>query len=64
MNTNPCDNLNHRRDRVTIRNCPSCGELLNDRIDARRCGEAQHVTARSQRTAYCPDCGLQLITQR
>jgi hypothetical protein len=64
MSKNPCDNLNHRRERVTIRNCPTCGEVLNDHVAVRRCGEAQHATARSQRSAFCTDCGTPLATER
>ena len=56
-----CDNLNHRRALVPVRHCPSCGDLLNDRVGAGRCGEAHHATERRQRIAFCADCGLQLI---
>lgn len=58
---NDCDNLNHRRAEVTVRHCPSCGQLLNGGVRAGRCGDTDHATARRQRVAFCCDCGLQLI---
>jgi hypothetical protein len=57
-----CDNLNHGRAVVRVRHCPSCGDLLNNRISAGRCSMEQHATARRQRLAFCSDCGAQLIT--
>jgi ribosomal protein L37AE/L43A len=58
---NRCDNLNHRRVQAMVRHCPSCGHLLNGGVQAGRCGDAAHATARRQRVAFCSDCGLQLI---
>lgn len=59
-----CDNLNHRRDRVSIRHCAACGDVVNDRVGARRCTESEHATARRQRTIFCVDCGTRLIADR
>jgi hypothetical protein len=59
-----CDNLNHRRDPISIRHCPTCGHIVNAQVGAQHCSEAQHVTARRQRTPFCVDCGTQLIFER
>jgi predicted RNA-binding Zn-ribbon protein involved in translation (DUF1610 family) len=59
-----CDNLNHRREHVSVRHCPTCGSVVNERVGAQQCSEAQHVTARRQRTLFCIDCGTRLISDR
>ena len=61
---NPCDNLNHRRDKISIRHCPTCGDVVNDRVGTRQCTEATHGVARRQRTVFCVDCGMRLISDR
>jgi hypothetical protein len=35
--------------------------MLNDRISAAPCSGGEHDRARRQRSAFCSDCGLQLI---
>ncbi len=57
-----CDNLNHRRAQVSIRYCPSCGVLLNDRLAVRQCSHAAHVAAMRDRTTFCSDCGGRIIS--
>lgn len=57
-----CDNLNHRRTNAPVRHCPGCGGVVNDRVTARRCSEAQHAEVRRQRTVFCADCGVKLIS--
>jgi hypothetical protein len=59
--SNPCDNLNHSRLNAPIGHCPQCGGVVNARIPARRCSESQHAAARRDRTAFCVDCGTQLV---
>jgi len=58
---NACDNLNHRRVQVSVRHCPTCGQVVNERVGKRQCSDTQHAAARRQRTAFCTDCGTQLI---
>jgi ribosomal protein S27E len=62
--SNACDNLNHRRAQVSVRHCPSCGGVVNERVGTRQCSDAQHAAARRQRTVFCVDCGTQLISPR
>jgi hypothetical protein len=62
--SNPCDNLNHRRANAAVGHCPQCGSVVNERLSARQCSETQHAAARRSRTAFCVDCGRQLIFER
>jgi hypothetical protein len=61
---NPCDNLNHRRKDPPYAHCPQCGGVVNARLSAKMCTETGHAKARRDRTAYCVDCGEQLILDR
>ena len=61
---NPCDNLNHRRSDPPVGHCPQCGGVVNARIRAQPCSEAQHAAARRHQTVFCVDCGTQLIVSR
>jgi hypothetical protein len=62
--TNPCDNMNHRRTSAPVGHCPQCGGVVNAQIRAQPCNEIQHAAARRQRSAFCVDCGVQLIVSR
>ena len=62
--SNPCQNLNHRRAAAPVGHCPQCGGVVNAQIRARPCNETQHAAARRDRTAFCVDCGAQLIFNR
>ena len=57
----PCENLNHRRPNAPVRHCPQCGGVVNDRMHAASCDDAQHLAARRTFAAYCIRCGKQLI---
>jgi hypothetical protein len=57
----PCENLNHRRASAPVRHCAGCGGIVNQLVDARRCTEAGHAAMRKQRSAFCVDCGAQLV---
>jgi hypothetical protein len=59
---NPCDNLNHRRENASVRHCPTCGGVVNERVGARECSDTQHAAARRQQSIFCVDCGMQLIS--
>ena len=59
---NACDNLNHRRAQVPVRNCPMCGGVVNQLLVARQCTDAQHAVARRQRSVFCVDCGTRLVS--
>jgi hypothetical protein len=61
---NPCENLNHRRTDAPVGHCPECGGVVNARIRARPCSEAQHAAARRYQTVFCVDCGTRLIVAR
>lgn len=57
-----CDNLTHRKDRISIRHCPACGEIVNKLVAARQCSEQQHAEERRRRTDFCADCGTRLLS--
>ena len=59
---NDCDNLNHRRQNVPVRHCPTCGGVVNERVGTRQCSDAEHAAERRQRSAFCADCGTRLIS--
>ncbi len=61
---NPCDNLNHRRTDPPVGHCPQCGAVVNAHLRAQSCSETHHATARRDRSAFCVDCGTQLIADR
>jgi hypothetical protein len=56
-----CANDNHGRAVVTVRFCPSCGEVVNQKIFARTCLTEKHATMRRSRSTYCIDCGDRLL---
>ena len=58
---NPCTNLNHRRSDAPVGHCPDCGGLVNRAFHRAGCPEAEHDSARRRRSAFCVNCGLQLI---
>ena len=60
----PWENLNHRRTQAPVHHCPACGDIVNQAVRPQQCNESRHATARRQRTAYCVDCGSQLIFDR
>ena len=62
--TNRCENMNHRRTDAPVGHCPQCGGVVNARIRARPCNETQHAAARRDQSAFCVDCGVQLIASR
>ncbi len=59
--SNPCENLNHRRANAPVGFCPQCGGVVNQTLRAAPCDEAQHVAARRKHAAFCVQCGTQLI---
>ena len=63
MHLVPCPNLNHRNTVITVRHCATCGEIVNARVQARRCSEESHRTARKERNHYCVYCGNQLLVR-
>ncbi len=56
-----CENYNHSRINVTVRACPSCGEIVNGNIPVKDCSDAEHPKKRKERSNFCIDCGKQLI---
>jgi hypothetical protein len=60
----PCDNMNHRRTNSPVRNCPNCGGIVNKIIGIKRCSEQEHAARRHWPNIFCIDCGVQLIQIR
>ena len=60
---NLCDNQNHRRADAPVRNCPSCGDVVNERVRARQCSDGAHAAARKDRNVFCVDCGTRLMSE-
>ncbi|GBE14065.1 hypothetical protein BMS3Abin14_00099 [bacterium BMS3Abin14] len=54
-------NFNHRRQNAPVRCCPMWGEVANSKIPQRVCREEKHAKSGRERSAYCMDCGEQLI---
>jgi rRNA maturation protein Nop10 len=52
-----CANDNHGRSVVTVRCCPSCGQIVNASIPTRRCPDETHAIARRVGNTYCVKCG-------
>jgi len=61
MKPEPCPNLNHRTTNASVRCCPKCGAVVNDKIPIKQCNEQVHATRRMQQSEFCVDCGEQLI---
>lgn len=56
-----CDNLHHLRPNAPIRHCPQCGTVVNASRPSARCDATVHATRRKQQSAFCIDCGTELI---
>jgi hypothetical protein len=59
-----CDNMNHRRANSPVAHCVQCGRVVNESLTGGRCDEDRHAQARRRQTAFCGDCGKQLIVPR
>ena len=59
-----CRNDNHGRAVVTVRFCPNCGEVVNERILVRVCSLEAHARMRRSQNVYCVDCGEGLVRER
>jgi hypothetical protein len=46
---------------VTVRYCPSCGDVLNPSIGTRKCLDDAHAKLRRERNSFCIDCGAALL---
>jgi len=57
-------NMNHRRPDAPVRFCPSCGTIVNAAVRTISCPTVRHDTARRSQSAFCVDCGEQLIASR
>jgi len=55
-----CANDNHGRAVVTVRFCPSCGLVVNEKILAKGCRQEKHAGMRRVRNTYCVDCGVRV----
>jgi rRNA maturation protein Nop10 len=56
-----CSNRNHMRSNAPVRFCPTCGEVVNEKVPITRCTEEKHQKSRRETNEYCVDCGKQLI---
>ncbi len=61
MRPEPCPNLNHRTTNASVRCCPNCGAVVNDKFPIKQCSEQVHATRRRQQSKFCVDCGEQLV---
>lgn len=61
MRNNSCPNLNHSRSNVPVRHCPTCGDVVNENVPAKKCSEEQHAKNRLDQNRFCVNCGEQLI---
>lgn len=61
LEANSCSNLNHRRANAPVGHCPQCGSVVNAHIAPQQCSETHHAAERRDRSAFCVDCGTQLI---
>ena len=59
--SNPCENMNHRRPNAPVPFCPQCGGQVNGRLPSQDCSAAKHAASRRQQTVYCADCGTKII---
>jgi hypothetical protein len=55
-----CNNLNHRRADAPVRFCPTCGAIVNAKVNALRCASVRHDVQRRSQSAFCVDCGERL----
>jgi len=59
-----CENMNHRRTDSPVMHCPQCGGVVNARLARSHCDQQRHADARRRQSAFCVDCGQQLIAAR
>ncbi|MES2855006.1 MAG: hypothetical protein V4692_04035 [Bdellovibrionota bacterium] len=59
MNQGRCTNMNHGRLNAPVRFCPTCGDKVNTKIQA-RCDAPKHAMLRKDRNTFCCDCGEKL----
>ncbi len=62
MNTQEirCLNFCHVDSEPSFRYCPNCGELVNEKILIKQCGEELHARKRMDVGRFCKDCGEKL----
>lgn len=60
MKATSCPNLNHRHSNAPVRYCPSCGEVVNDRVRNKVSCRQEHARRRRDGYAFCIDCGERL----
>jgi hypothetical protein len=58
-----CPNFNHRRGDAPVRFCPSCGKVVNGKVDMIRCATVRHDTRRRDGALFCVDCGERLSSR-
>jgi hypothetical protein len=61
MRRQRCANDNHGRSVVTVRHCPTCGDVVNKNIVASGCSGETHARLRRSRSTFCVACGLRLL---
>lgn len=59
-----CQNMNHRRSDAPVRFCPSCGSVVNAKVQPRSCTASKHDASRQNQSQFCVDCGERLIKPR
>jgi len=63
MQTERCENMNHRRTDAPVGHCPQCGRVVNERKHMANCSDAAHARARREMSVFCVHCGTRLITR-
>ncbi len=61
MRNKECPNYNHNHPDATVRFCPMCGGVVNEKIPVETCTEKEHAAHRMERDKFCVNCGEQLI---
>jgi ribosomal protein S27AE len=54
-----CTNMNHGRSQSAVKFCPTCGEVVNAKVQD-RCDETFHAAQRKNRNNFCYRCGKKL----
>ena len=61
MKSEFCPNMNHRNSNSPVRYCPTCGEVVNEKLPKKHCTEESHSRSRMVMNKFCVHCGEQLI---
>ena len=60
MRAERCVNQTHTNMNVVIRHCPTCGEIVNGKIQKNQCDHEAHKKQLKNRNTFCYMCGKNL----